>query len=132
MSAVLLAVFKEYEQAERVRTALVKDGFPTDRVELTANREPGQAALGPEGSRREKFQEYFRTLLSDADEQPCVAALTERVVRGAVTVTVHPRGSADDLPGADNSEDRMKDGRDAMNHYEGEANARSTGFVQVR
>ena len=95
MSAVLLAVFKEYEQAERVRTALVKDGFPTDRVELTANREPGQAALVPEGSRREKFAEYFRTLLSDADEQPRVAALTERVVRGAVTVTVHPRGSVE-------------------------------------
>jgi len=84
MSAVLLAVFREYEQAERVRTALVKDGFPTDRVELTANRDPGQAALVPEGSRREKFAEYFRTLLSDADEQPRVAALTERVVRGAV------------------------------------------------
>jgi hypothetical protein len=95
MSAVLLAVFREYEQAERVRTALVKDGFPTDRVELTANREPGQAALVPEGSRREKFAEYFRTLLSDADEQPRVAALTERVVRGAVTVTVHPRGSVE-------------------------------------
>jgi hypothetical protein len=95
MSAVLLAVFKEYEPAERVRTALVKDGFPTDRVELTANREPGQAALVPEGSRREKFAEYFRTLLSDADEQSCVAALTERVVRGAVTVTVHPRGSVE-------------------------------------
>jgi hypothetical protein len=95
MSAVLLAVFKEYEQAERVRTALVKDGFTTDRVELTANREPGQAALVPEGSRREKFAEYFRTLLSDADEQPRVAALTERVVRGAVTVTVHPRGSVE-------------------------------------
>jgi hypothetical protein len=95
MSAVLLAVFKEYEQAERVRTALVKDGFPTDRVELTALREPGQAALVPEGSRREKFAEYFRTLLSDADEQSCVAALTERVVRGAVTVTVHPRGSVE-------------------------------------
>ncbi len=95
MSAVLLAVFREYEQAEQVRTALVKDGFPTDRVELTANREPGQAALVPEGSRREKFAEYFRTLLSDADEQPRVAALTERVVRGAVTVTVHPRGSVE-------------------------------------
>jgi len=95
MSAVLLAVFREYEQAERVRTALVKDGFPTDRVELTANRDPGQAALVPEGSRREKFAEYFRTLLSDADEQPRVAALTERVVRGAVTVTVHPRGSVE-------------------------------------
>jgi hypothetical protein len=95
MSAVLLAVFREYEQAERVRTALVKDGFPTDRVELTASRERGQAALVPVGSRREKFAEYFRTLLSDADEQPRVAALTERVVRGAVTVTVHPRGSVE-------------------------------------
>ena len=78
MSAVLREVFREYEQAERVRTALVKDGFPTDRVELTANREPGQAARVPEGSRHEKFAQYLRTLLSDADEQPRVAALTER------------------------------------------------------
>ena len=53
------------------------------------------SAANRSASRREKFAEYFRTLLSDADEQPRVAALTERVVRGAVTVTVHPRGSVE-------------------------------------
>ncbi len=40
MSAVLLAVFNEYGVADRVRTRLVGDGFPTDRVELTASCEP--------------------------------------------------------------------------------------------
>jgi hypothetical protein len=45
MSAVLLAVFDNHEAAEGVRTDLVRDGFPTDRVELTAGCEPGRAAL---------------------------------------------------------------------------------------
>jgi hypothetical protein len=47
MSAVLLAVFSDYETAERVRTTLVRDGFPTDRVELTAHGDLGRAALEP-------------------------------------------------------------------------------------
>jgi len=42
MSAVLLAVFGQYGDAERVRTQLVRDGFPTDRVELTSATEPGR------------------------------------------------------------------------------------------
>ena len=36
MSAVLLAVFNDYETADRVRLELFRDGFPTDRVDLTA------------------------------------------------------------------------------------------------
>ena len=47
MSAVLLAVFNNYEAADRVRLELVRDGFPTDRVELTAACEPGRAAYVP-------------------------------------------------------------------------------------
>jgi len=35
MSAVLLAVFNDYEAAERMRVTLFRDGFPTDRVHLT-------------------------------------------------------------------------------------------------
>jgi len=55
MSAVLLAVFNEYGVADRVRTRLVGDGFPTDRVELTASCEPGRAGLHPAASARAKF-----------------------------------------------------------------------------
>jgi hypothetical protein len=55
MSAVLLAVFNDYEAAERVRIELVRDGFPTDRVELTACCEPGRAGLLPGDSPHEKF-----------------------------------------------------------------------------
>ena len=47
MSSVLLAVFNDYEAADRVRVQLVRDGFPTDRVELTASCEPGRAGLHP-------------------------------------------------------------------------------------
>jgi hypothetical protein len=93
MSAVLLAVFNEYGVADRVRTRLVGDGFPTDRVELTASCEPGRAGLHPAASARAKFLQYFRTLLSEDDEWPYVELLAARVEDGAVTIAVHPRGA---------------------------------------
>ena len=94
MSAVLLAVFGQYGDAERVRTKLVSDGFPTDRVELTSSTEPGRAGIHPAGSRRAKFMQYFRTLLTEEDERPFAEALAERVEGGgASTVAVHPRGA---------------------------------------
>ena len=93
MSAVLLAVFNDFEAAERVRTKLVVDGFPTDRVELTASCEPGRAGLDPAASARAKFVHYFRTLLSKEDERPFAELLAERVEGGAATITVHPRGA---------------------------------------
>ncbi len=92
MSAVLLAVFNNYEAADRVRVELVRDGFPTDRVDLTATCDPGRAACEPAPQPRGKFVQYFRTLLkSDADRQ-YVETLAERIDGGAVAVTVHPRG----------------------------------------
>lgn len=93
MSAVILAVFNEYSAADRVRTRLVSDGFPTDRVELTASREPGRAALQPAGSMHDKLVQYFGTLLSEEDERPFVEGLAGRVADGAATITVHPRGA---------------------------------------
>jgi len=93
MSAVLLAVFNEYGVAEHVRTRLVRDGFPTDRVDLTAAADPGRAAVEPGGSPRARLVQYFRTLMSTADEQSFVEALAARVEQGAATVAVHPRGA---------------------------------------
>jgi hypothetical protein len=93
MSAVLLAVFDDYGIADRVRTKLVSDGFPTDRVELTASVDPGRAGCEPAGSVHERFVLYFRTLLKEEAERPFVEALANRVVDGAATVTVLPRGA---------------------------------------
>ena len=93
MSAVLLAVFNEHAAADRVRTRLVADGFPTDRVELTASTEHGRAGVHPAPSPHDRFVQYFRTLLGRPDEQPFVDALAERVAGGAATIAVHPRGT---------------------------------------
>jgi hypothetical protein len=94
MSAVLLAVFGRSGDAERVRTKLVSDGFPTDRVELTSSAEPGRAGVQPGSSQRGKFSRYFRTLLSQDDEREFAEALAERVEHGkAATIAVHPRGA---------------------------------------
>jgi hypothetical protein len=92
MSAVLLAVFNDYETADRARIALVRDGFPTDRVELTAACEPGRAGCHPAELPRARFVQYFCTLLkSEADRSYC-EKLAERVEAGAAAVAVHPRG----------------------------------------
>jgi hypothetical protein len=93
MSAVLLAVFTDYQMAERVRIYLVQDGFPTDRVELTACCEPGRAGLEPADSLHGKLAQYFRTLFGRADEHLYAERLAECVEGGAATITVHPRGA---------------------------------------
>jgi hypothetical protein len=93
MSAVLLAVFSEHTVADRVRTQLVKDGFPTDRVELTSARDPGQVKIEPAASRRAQYEQYFSALLNNDHERPFVKSLVDRIDKGAAAVAVHPRGS---------------------------------------
>jgi hypothetical protein len=46
MTAVLLAVYNDHEAARRVRVMLIRDGFPTDRGDLTASDDLGRAGLG--------------------------------------------------------------------------------------
>ena len=94
MSAVILAVFNDLGSADRVRTRLVSDGFPTDRVELTSAAEHGRAGVQPAVSVRARFEQYFRTLLSKEDERAFADLLAQRVESGsASTIAVHPRGA---------------------------------------
>lgn len=92
MSAVILAVFNDYETAERVRVALFREGFPTDRVELTAPCEMGRAGCEPAATPHDKYVQFFRTLLRDEGEKHYPEMLAQRIDNGAATVTVHPRG----------------------------------------
>jgi hypothetical protein len=96
MSAVLVAAFKNHAAAEDVRTALVKEGFPTDRVELTSSEELGQADLVPRESPDEKLTEYFRKLFErgahDGGER-WVPLFQRAVLDGKAAVAVQPRGN---------------------------------------
>jgi uncharacterized membrane protein len=93
MSTVLLAVFKDYDVAARVRSVLVQDGFPTDRVDLTATRELGRASLQPADSPHAKCVQYFRTLFGREGEQEYPEKLADRIDDGGATLTVLPRGA---------------------------------------
>ena len=93
MSAVLLAVFNDYETAERVRVTLFRDGFPTDRVELTAACELGRAGVQPADSTHGKCVQHFRTLLKHEDERHYPELLARRIDDGAATIAVLPRGA---------------------------------------
>jgi hypothetical protein len=93
MSSVILAVFEDYATADRVRVMLVQDGFPTDRVDLTATCDLGRAGLQPAQSSHGKCVEYFSTLLMHEDELHHRNGLAQRISDGAATVVVHPRGA---------------------------------------
>src|SRR3569833_1800197 len=93
MGAVLLGVFKDYESAHGVRVNLVRDGFPTDRVELTATCHPGRAGYFPAPEPHGKVVQYFRILLKTKTKQQNTKKQTEQIKGGAATVTVHPRGA---------------------------------------
>jgi hypothetical protein len=75
MAAVIIAMFDEYGRADRARLDLVRDGFPTDRVDLTAGCEPGRAALALARSPHEMLVRHFRMMFSADDEQAYVERL---------------------------------------------------------
>jgi hypothetical protein len=95
MSAVLAAVFTDHATAVAVRTRLVSDGFPTDRVELTSRNEPGQAGTAPGDRLDDKFANYFQTLFDRAEDRRYAASLTDSVLHGHAAVIVHPRGDVE-------------------------------------
>ena len=92
MTPVIVALFDDYGIADRVRTELVADGFPTDRVELTSLVETGQADAEPGDAFVARVSNYFHTLL-DQSEHPSADAddLALQVRGGNSAITVHPR-----------------------------------------
>jgi len=91
MTPVIVALFDDFGAAEQVRTQLVADGFPTDRVELTSPREAGQADTEPGSDYRERLSAYFHTLFDQADEPTTAERFADRVRHGDSVITVHPR-----------------------------------------
>lgn len=93
MSALVAALYDSHAAAERVRTRLVSEGFPTDRVRLTSLSEPGEAAVvGPSEQLESQLEEYFTQLFDREDERPNVHLFVDGVQQGHAALTVHPRG----------------------------------------
>lgn len=91
MTPVIVALYDDYGTADRVRTQLVADGFPTDRVEVTSRQEARQAEPQPGDHFAERVANYFHTIFDQRDEQAQAQDFTNRVVKGNAAVTVHPR-----------------------------------------
>jgi hypothetical protein len=96
MSALVVALYDNHTAAERVRTQLVSEGFPTDRVQLTSSADPGPAAVvGPSGDLESQLEEYFTTLFTREDEVTNVHVFVDGVQQGHAALTVHPRGEVE-------------------------------------
>jgi len=91
MKPVMVALYDDFGIADRVRTALVAKGFPTDRVEVTSQHEAGQADAEPGDSYRKRIANYFHTIFDQAGSQESAELFAERVRQGKSAVTVHPR-----------------------------------------
>lgn len=92
MKPIIVALFDDYGVAERVRTELVADGIPTDRVELTSLLETGQADAEPGDAFVARVANYFHTLLDqDGQHNGEADELARRVRAGNSAITVHPR-----------------------------------------
>lgn len=92
MTPVIVALFDDYGIADRVRTELVAEGFPTDRVELTSLVEAGQADSEPGDAFVARVSNYFHTLLDQDEAHNGEAdAFAQRVRNGNSAITVHPR-----------------------------------------
>lgn len=92
MQDIIVALYDEHAAAVRVRTALVEDGFPTDRLEVTSPVEHRQADKSPADSFGVKVLEYFRTLSADDKDRQRLNRFAQAVIQGASALTVHPRG----------------------------------------
>jgi hypothetical protein len=95
MSSVIAAVFTDHDSAEQVRTELVKDGFPTDRVELTSQRELGQAKVIPAPGVADKLTQYFGRLFQGDNQGGAAASLRQAVLSGRAVIAVQPRGDVE-------------------------------------
>jgi hypothetical protein len=96
MSAIVVALYDNHTAAERVRTRLVREGFPTDRVRLTSRKEPGEAAIvGPSKGLEAQLEEYFAGLFDRNEELPNVHLFVDGVQQGHAALAVHPRGKVE-------------------------------------
>lgn len=95
MGALVAALYKDHATADQVRTALVSEGFATDRVQLTSPSEPGPAGLTPANSSTAQLREYFQQVFPDAGETNEVSTFVDGVSDGKAALVVHPRGDVE-------------------------------------
>jgi hypothetical protein len=97
MSAVLVAVYSDHSTADAVRSRLVSDGFPTDRVDLTSETDLGQAKLVPRDTVADQLTEYFRRIfqVDSTDDQRSVRVVQRAVLEGKAVLVVQPRGEVE-------------------------------------
>jgi hypothetical protein len=91
MTPVIVAIYDDFGVAQRVRTELVADGFPTDRVELTSKVEAGQVDAEPGETYWHKVSNYFHAIFDQTGNYASADQFADQVRKGGSAITVHPR-----------------------------------------
>ena len=95
MGVLVAALYDNHATADRVRTALVSEGFATDRVQLTSRVEPGPAGVTPSDDSTTQLQDYFTQVFPNEDEAEEVRTFVDGVSHGNAALVVHPRGDVE-------------------------------------
>jgi MoxR-like ATPase len=95
MSALVAVLYDNHATADQVRTALISEGFATDRVQLTSRVEPGPAGLTPSDDATTQLHDYFARVFSDESEAEEIRTFVDGVQHGNAALVVHPRGEVE-------------------------------------
>jgi hypothetical protein len=95
MGVLVAALYDNHATADRVRTALVSEGFATDRVQLTSRVEPGPAGVTPSDDSTAQLRDYFTQVFPNEDEADEVRTFVDGVSHGNAALVVHPRGDVE-------------------------------------
>jgi hypothetical protein len=95
MSALVAVLYDNHATADQVRTALISEGFATDRVQLTSRVEPGPAGLTPSDDMATQLEDYFTRVFSDENEAEEIRRFVDGVQHGNAALVVHPRGEVE-------------------------------------
>jgi len=95
MSALVAVLYDTHATADQVRTALIGEGFATDRVQLTSSVEPGPAGLTPSDDVTTQLQDYFSQVFPDENEADEIRTFVDGVQHGNAALVVHPRGEVE-------------------------------------
>ena len=93
MSAVMVAVFSSFGDAESVRTELIRDGFPPTRVELTATSVVADSGTHPETPRAVGMSDTFRPFSATPTTGASSKNSQDEWQAAALPLAVHPRGA---------------------------------------
>lgn len=91
----IIALFEAPASAERTRTAMNREGFATDRLDVVSLADTGRVVEHSDSSPESDLIAHFSVLLDNDDDLPVVEGIVSAIQHGKAALVVHPRGKVE-------------------------------------